>query len=75
VSEEEPVVAPDQLKPGPYKAARIAGVIVIIALLLMMLGNHHGHVEDIWLAGTAVAIAAIIVVDWVQRRNGLKSKD
>jgi hypothetical protein len=75
VSEEEPVVAPDQLKPGPYKAARITGVIVIIALLLMMLGNHHGHVEDIWLAGTAVAIAAIIVVDWVQRRNGLKSKD
>lgn len=75
MSEEEPVVAPDQLKPGPYKAARIAGVIVIIALLLMMLGNHHGHVEDIWLAGTAVAIAAIIVVDWVQRRNGLKSKD
>lgn len=75
MSEEEPVVAPDQLKPGPYKAARIAGVIVIIALLLMMLGNHHGHVEDIWLAATAVAIAAIIVVDWVQRRNGLKSKD
>jgi Protein of unknown function (DUF2631) len=73
VSGEEPVVAPDQLKPGPYKAARIAGVIVIIVLLLMTLGNHHGHVEDIWLIGTSVVIAAIIVADWVQRRNGLKS--
>jgi hypothetical protein len=73
VSGEEPVVAPDQLKPGPYKAARIAGVVVIIALLLMMIGNHHGHVEDIWLGGTALVIASIIVADWVQRRNGLKS--
>jgi uncharacterized protein DUF2631 len=72
VSGEEPVVAPDQLKPGPYKAARIAGVIVIVILLLMMIGNHHGHIEDIWLGGTAALIAAIIIVDWVQRRNGLK---
>jgi 4-hydroxybenzoate polyprenyltransferase len=72
VSGEEPVVAPDQKKPGPYKAARIAGVIVIVALLLMLIGNQKGHVEDIWLIGTAAAIAAIIVIDWVQRRNGLK---
>jgi Protein of unknown function (DUF2631) len=73
VSGEEPVVAPDQKKPGPYKAARIAGVIVIIILVLMTIGNQKGHVEDIFLIGTAVIIAAIIIVDWVERRNGLKS--
>lgn len=73
MSGKEPVVAPDQLKPGPYKAARIAGVIVIIVLLLMLIGNQTGHVEDIFLIGTAAVIAAIIIVDWVERRNGLKS--
>ncbi len=72
MSDEKPVVAPDQLKPGPYKAARIAGVIVIVVLLLMTIGNHKGAIEDIWLVGVAALIGAIIVVDWAQRRNGLK---
>jgi len=71
-SDEEPVVAPDQLKPGHPKAARIAAVLTVIALLLMILGNQQGQVETIWLVGTAVLILAIVLFDWFQRRNGLK---
>ena len=71
-SDEEPVVAPDQLKPGHPKAARIAAVLTVIALLLMILGNQQGRVEVIWLVGTAVIIVALLLFDWFQRRNGLK---
>jgi hypothetical protein len=72
VSGEEPVTSPDQHSPGHPKAARIAAVATIIALLLMTIGNHKGAVEDLWLVGVAVVIALILLADWAQRRNGLK---
>jgi len=73
VPDEEPVTSPDQHKPTPLKAARIAAVLTIIVLLLMLIGNHHGHVEDIWLIGISATLLAILLIDWAQRRNGLKS--
>ncbi|MEV0270869.1 DUF2631 domain-containing protein [Hamadaea sp. NPDC050747] len=68
----EPVTSPDQHKPTPVKAARIAGVLSIIALLLMTLGNHEGRVEDVFLVTFAGIIAALIIIDAVLRRNGLR---
>src|SRR5215468_4543908 len=53
VSDEEPVTSPDQHKPTPVRAAYIAGLVVAAIMLLMLLGNHKGHVEDIWLIGIA----------------------
>jgi ABC-type enterobactin transport system permease subunit len=74
VAGTEPVTSPDQHKPTPIKAARIAGVISAIALVLMaFFGNHQGKVEVIWLVGIAVGIIAILAVDGVLRRNGLKN--
>src|SRR5262245_48903171 len=70
VSAEEPVTSPDQHKPGPYKAARIAAVAVIIALLLMIFGNQKGHVETLWLIGIALVLLLILIYDWAVRRNG-----
>jgi len=72
VSGEEPVTSPDQHKPGPYKAARIAAVAVIIALLLMIFGNQKGHVETLWLIGIALVLLLILIYDWAVRRNGIK---
>jgi multisubunit Na+/H+ antiporter MnhG subunit len=71
-SDEEPVVAPDQLKPGHRKAATAGAIFTIIALLLMILGNQQGRVELIWLVGTAAVILGLLLFDWFQRRNGLK---
>ncbi|NUR71611.1 MAG: DUF2631 domain-containing protein [Hamadaea sp.] len=68
----EPVTSPDQHKPTPVKAARIAGVLSIIVLLLMTIGNHEGRVEDLFLVATAGIIAALIIIDAVLRRNGLR---
>lgn len=73
VSGEEPVTAPDQHKPGHPRAARIGAVLTIVALLLMTIGNQHGHVEDIWLVLTAALLAAALLADWAMRRNGMKS--
>lgn len=72
VAAEEPVTSPDQHAPTPVKAARVAGVVVIVMLLLMMFGNHEGRVEDLWLGLVAAILAAIIIIDAVLRRNGLR---
>ncbi len=72
--EHEPVVAPDQLKPTVSgRAARVGAVITIVILLVMTLGNKLGHVQDIWLIGVAGGIALMLVLDFVLRRNGLRS--
>ena len=71
----EPVTSPDQHKPTNVKAARIGGVVTIILLLLMLIGNHRGRVENLWLILIAAVIAALLVGDWLMRKNGLNSDD
>ena len=72
VAAEEPVTSPDQHKPGAPRAARIGAVIVIVALLTMICGNHKGQIENIFLVLGAGLIAAMLVGDWLLRKNGLK---
>lgn len=69
----EPVTSPDQRKPGSRKASRIGAVFTILALLAMLIGNHRGRVEDIFLIVIAAVLALILVADVVLRRNGLRS--
>ncbi len=72
---EEPVYAPDQLKPGNRKWARIGAIGTAVILLAMLIGNHEGNTENIWLIGTALALVAWVLADVVLRRNGLKAND
>jgi hypothetical protein len=69
---EEPVTSPDQHKPGHPRAARTAAVVVIIALLLMLFGNNHTDTGAPFLIGAAAILAAILAVDWLLRKNGLR---
>jgi hypothetical protein len=73
VAGDEPVTSPDQRKPGHRKAGRIGAVLSAVALLSMLIGNHEGSTEEIWLIGIAVALLAIVIGDAVLRRNGLRS--
>jgi len=73
VAGSEPVTSPDQRKPGSRKASRIGAVVTIVVLLAMLIGNHTGRIEDIFLIVTAAAIAAALIGDVVLRRNGLRS--
>jgi hydrogenase-4 membrane subunit HyfE len=73
VADNEPVTSPDQHKPTNLRLLRAAGVASALVLLLCLIGNHRGKVEDLWIIGVAVLLLAMIVVDWVLRRNGLRS--
>jgi hypothetical protein len=72
---EEPVTAPDQLKPTNLKWARIGGIGSIIALLSMTspFNNHTGWMEDVWLVVVAGGIAVALVGEAVLRRRGLRA--
>ncbi|MGK8523392.1 DUF2631 domain-containing protein [Nocardia asteroides] len=48
---------------------RIAGWIVALILLAMLIGNHSGRVEDLFLVGFAALIAGILIRDSVLQRK------
>jgi hypothetical protein len=56
------------------KAGRIAGYVTIAFLLVMIIGNHEGRVEDLWLIGLALAIAVSLVWDARRRKNAWRSR-
>ena len=72
---EEPVYAPDQLKPGNRKWARRGALGTAVIMLLYLWGNHEGNTENIYLVVTALLLIGAVIVDAVLRRNGLKAND
>ncbi|MCU1640121.1 MAG: hypothetical protein JWN03_396 [Nocardia sp.] len=48
---------------------RTAGWVVVLILLAMLIGNHKGKIEDIYLVGFAVAIAGILIRDSLLQRK------
>jgi hypothetical protein len=48
---------------------RVAGWIVVVLLLCMLIGNHRGHVEDIYLVGFAAGIAGILIRDSILKNK------
>jgi hypothetical protein len=72
---EEPVYAPDQLKPGSRKWARRGAIGTAVILLLFFWGNHEGNTENVYLVVIALVLIGMVVVDSVLRRNGLKPND
>jgi hypothetical protein len=56
------------------KAGRIAGIVIIVFLLVLIKGNHTGHVEDLWLIGSALLIAISLIWDSRRRKNAWRSK-
>jgi hypothetical protein len=53
-----------------HRALQIGGILVGCFLLLMLRGNHVGHVEDYFLIGFALLIFGIVFRDWWLRRRG-----
>ena len=70
---EEEVTSPDQHRPGVSgRLARFGAVVTVISLLGCLIGNHRGNVENIFLITSAGLLVAILVGDWILRRNGLR---
>ena len=74
-AEQDPVYAPDQLKPGNRKWARRGALGSAAILLLYLWGNHEGNTENVFLVVCALALVGTVVLDAVLRRNGLKPND
>ncbi|GLZ31294.1 hypothetical protein Lesp02_34820 [Lentzea sp. NBRC 105346] len=51
------------------KATRIAGWFTAIAMFAMLIGNHHGFTEDLWLIGTGIGLVAFLIWDQVRGRT------
>ena len=47
----------------------LAGWASVGILLLFLVGNHQGRTEDIWLVGTAVVLAFVLVLSVLRKRN------
>ncbi|MGD1237499.1 DUF2631 domain-containing protein [Mycobacterium sp. E1386] len=51
----------------------VVGLFIVGFLLLMLRGNHVGHVEDWFLLGFALLSGAVIIRDvWGRRRGWIK---
>ena len=72
---EEPVYAPDQLKPGNRKWGRRGAIGSAVVILLYLWGNHEGNTENIYLVLFALGLIGWVIADAVLRRNGLKPND
>jgi hypothetical protein len=51
------------------KATRVAGWLTAVVLLLMLIGNHRGHIEDIYLIGVAALIVIALIWDRIRSRT------
>lgn len=72
---DEPVVAPDQLKPPPFRRLTLLAALFTAAALPVMayIGNHEGNVEKVFLVGIAALIVIAIVADFFLRKAGLRN--
>ena len=74
-AEQDPVYAPDQLKPGNRKLARIGALGTAVVMLMFFWGNHEGNTENIFLVVFALGLVGAVVADALLRRSGLKPND
>jgi len=52
------------------KLIHIGGLLSAGFLLLMLRGNHVGHVEDVFLIGFAILLVLVVARDWWLRHRG-----
>lgn len=45
------------------RLVQVLGWVIVGSLLAMLIGNHTGRIEDLWLIGGAVIIAGALVLD------------
>lgn len=71
----EPVLAPDQLKPTPFRRLIIvSGLLTVVCLPVMaFVGNHEGNVEKVFLVGIAAVIALAGIVGFFLKKAGLRN--
>ncbi|HEU5470330.1 MAG TPA: DUF2631 domain-containing protein [Actinophytocola sp.] len=54
---------------GFPRGTRIAGWFTAAVMFLMLIGNHTGKTEDLWLLGIGTTIAVVLILDIVRSRT------
>lgn len=73
---QRPAVDPDEEPSAEWgwhgtfpHGALIAGWVSTAIIFVMLIGNHTGRTEDIWLVGVGIAMAAGLVWQTLRTRN------
>jgi Protein of unknown function (DUF2631) len=53
-----------------HRWIHIGGLLSAAFLLLLLRGNHVGHIEDFFLIGFAALLVIVVARDWWLRRRG-----
>ncbi len=53
-----------------HRVIQIGGILSGLFILSMLIGNHVGRVEDIFLIAFAIVIFGVVFRDWWLRRRG-----
>lgn len=69
---DDQVTSPDQRKPTNLRLGRIGALITAAIMLVMLIGNQKGHVEDVFLIGAAALLVLAVIADWLMRKNGFR---
>jgi hypothetical protein len=56
------------------KWGRIGGTIAVLVTLTLLIGNHEGKVEDLWILGIALVMIIILFRDARHRKNAWRSR-
>ncbi|WP_300013025.1 DUF2631 domain-containing protein [Pseudonocardia sp.] len=73
---QQPAVDPEEEPSAEWgwhggfpRAMVVAGWVSVASLLLMLIGNHSGQTENLWLVGVAIVMAAALVWHSAGKRN------
>lgn len=55
------------------KKGRVGAWIAVLVTLSLLMGNHEGGIENLWVIGIAALIAVILIWDIVRRKNAWRS--
>jgi hypothetical protein len=56
------------------RAGRIGGWLMAIVLLTMLVGNHEGRVEDLYLVGASLILVVTLLWDVRRRKNAWRAR-
>lgn len=54
---------------GFPRVGKIAGWFTALALFAMLIGNHHSHVEDVYLIGLGSLLVVILIASHLKARK------
>lgn len=56
------------------KGIKIAGWLSVLATFSLLIGNHHGRVENIWVIAFGVGLALLLIWEQVRSRTSWRKR-